>query len=426
MSVSTAIRQPLANTTNSPPPSPPSGVTKESTPSLRRKSTRNDLHENLDSSESRPSTGGSIYEASLQSEIDRDTWPSAAQDTFDLNLPGPSSWENQVYDSEGNIVPASFLRPISSDRKHTPHLLDPITEKSSYATLQPSTSLDDRTSISTLRPRSPGLRGRHKKSYSLSDLPPTPEPPSPPSPPPSTPLPQLNNPSQPPPTRSPTPPGLPTFGGPEAVGYRLSPPSPKKGFRNAFRSVDPAQAEYRKQTAGLPKGVVMRGEDGTLVRGKFDPPRSGHTPPQARHHDLLHTPEHAEGSNSRLSLDDFNARRERARLRSAAVDRDRAMAQALKTGIYADLAEKAELKKQRKREMCQRRKESCLKILRCSCHPANDTESRPWHVYYYCCGTKDEEHDAVPPRPTVVSTFYSLPNQQGNLTPMVETPGRYR
>lgn len=41
------------------------------------------------------------------------------------------------------------------------------------------------------------------------------------------------------------------------------------------------------QTVALPRGVVMRGEGGILVRGKFTPIRSGHFPPQRQQHALF-------------------------------------------------------------------------------------------------------------------------------------------
>lgn len=39
------------------------------------------------------------------------------------------------------------------------------------------------------------------------------------------------------------------------------------------------EREWRRQTVGLPKGVVMRGQDGTLVHGRFRPIRSVQLPP---------------------------------------------------------------------------------------------------------------------------------------------------
>lgn len=47
------------------------------------------------------------------------------------------------------------------------------------------------------------------------------------------------------------------------------------------------------QTVGLPRGVVMRGENGVLVRGKFTPIRSGHLPPQRQQHALMRVEEAA-------------------------------------------------------------------------------------------------------------------------------------
>lgn len=53
------------------------------------------------------------------------------------------------------------------------------------------------------------------------------------------------------------------------------------------------------QTAGLPKGVVMRGENGVLVRGKFIPIRSGHLPPQRQINALYEMPTTGSGQGPR-------------------------------------------------------------------------------------------------------------------------------
>jgi len=52
----------------------------------------------------------------------------------------------------------------------------------------------------------------------------------------------------------------------------------------------PEWQEYRAQTIGLPRGVVMRGDNGVLVRGKFVPIRSGHLPPQRQRHVVFSGP----------------------------------------------------------------------------------------------------------------------------------------
>ena len=75
-------------------------------------------------------------------------------------------------------------------------------------------------------------------------------------------------------------------GTPEATSYRLPPPTPersgKKKRRLCFAKLSPEVQEWRRQTIGLPKNVIMKGDDGTLVRGKFVPLQSGHTGPVRR------------------------------------------------------------------------------------------------------------------------------------------------
>ena len=279
----------ITNESRSPPPSPPSATAKTG-PVLRHKATHYGLNPNLDSSESYPSPHSSIYEASLihEASLERlktnDVEDHVPPPTTDNGLP---SWDNLVSDASGNPVPVSFLQAPANKNAHIPHELYPITEKSSLATLQAPLSLKCQGSVSTLRPRSPGLNGMKRKSFSLSDLPPTPERRT------SPPVSPLASPVQPrkrPPERVPTPPGLPTFGQPEAVSYRLSPP--KSRFRDNFRTPT-EQREYIRQTVGLPKGVVMRGENGVLVRGKFTPIVSGHLPPQRQVHAVFRAPNQA-------------------------------------------------------------------------------------------------------------------------------------
>ena len=289
-----SIRVPLDETTNesvSPPPSPPSATAKTG-PAPRHKPAIQGLNAYLDSSESYPSPHSSIYEASL---VRLSSTEELEQKGRNQDVPvhttdvGPASWENIVFDASGNLVPASFLQPHATNNAHVPHELYPITEKSSLATLKASLLLQGQASTSTLRPRSPGLNGKKRKSFSLSNLPPTPERRS--SLPP-TPIPIPTRPHLPPPERVPTPPGLPTFGKPEAINYRL--PPPKTRFRDYFRSPSIAAQEYNRQTARLPRGVVMRGETGVMVSGKFTPIVSGHHPPQHQVHSLFRPPNPAD------------------------------------------------------------------------------------------------------------------------------------
>lgn len=277
MSIALSSRPPLEPTTND-----------IHRPVLRHKSSHLALQPNLDSSEDYPSAHSSIYEASLiqanasSEHVDEWDTPKRAESTE-----GPPSWENIVVNDAGEGVPISFLQPFSTKKTHTPHELYPITEQSSFATLRPADSfiMKGRPSTSTLRSRSPGLNGKKRKSFSLSDVPPAPkEEPAQKSPPPS-PLPRPVRPYQAPPERMPTPPGLPAFNKPEAIDYRLPPPNSHR--RDNWLSPSSAELEYRSQTIGLPKGVVMRGPDGILIRGKFTPIRSGHLPPMPVNRDTI-------------------------------------------------------------------------------------------------------------------------------------------
>ena len=272
----------ITNESGSPPPSPPSATAKMG-PVLRHKSTHHGPNPDVDSSESYPSPHSSIYEASLihQSDGKEDSIPPYTNDD------GLPPWNNIVSDASGNPVPVSFHQAPPNKNTHVPHELYTITEKSSLATIRASLSLRDQGSVSTLRLLSPGLNGKKSKAFSLSDLPPTPERRSPPASTPPTPL----QPGKPPPESVPTPPGLPTFGQPEAVNYRL--PPPKSRFRDNFRTPTPEQREYTRQTVGLPKGVVMRSENGVVVRGRFIPIVSGHFPPQRQVHAVFRAPHQA-------------------------------------------------------------------------------------------------------------------------------------
>ena len=324
---SPTARSPLEDTTNeyrTPTPSPPHATAKKG-PVLRRKPSQHALYPQLDSSESYPSPHDSIYEAStvnLSTEnvgwYDAKDWaiPSTVKDAAPLSWQSDDSkicssndhpsWEDTVLDSSGHGVPVSFLQETLSPKQHTPHKLFPITEQNSLATLRTGASkstLKGHPSASTIRPISPGLKGKKRKSFSASDIPTNPAPlpitqtPSPPASPQSfcTPM----EPHHPPPLRIPTPPGLPTFNAPAASNYRLPPPNIR--FRDRFRSPTAAEREWVAQTVGLPKGVVMRGEGGVLVRGKFTPIRSGHFPPQRQAHALFHMP------GTRRSNDDVGA-----------------------------------------------------------------------------------------------------------------------
>ncbi|KAL8946562.1 MAG: hypothetical protein Q9222_007061, partial [Ikaeria aurantiellina] len=279
----------------SPGPSSPlfhTAKTSQSAKARRKFSLSFFRHQNLDSSEDIPSPHSSLWdaplaEAPLNTAIPIGTWDATCAD-ITPTPERPKSRKRGKRKGKAKPVspPAKMEASISSPfdpSVHHPHLLDTITERSSRPTLrshQPSIQSfqHGRPSISTLRARTSALR---KESFSLADLP-TPSPPSSShssnkSSPSSS---KLNLPIEPthdPPQRLPTPPGLPTFNTPEAINYRL--PSPHLSFRERLRR-QPSQAaiQYRRQTARLPPGVVMRGEAGELIRGRWKQGgHSGHT-----------------------------------------------------------------------------------------------------------------------------------------------------
>ena len=321
-------RDPLQSTTNNSSPSPPSSgnlvdaATKSNSNavssskvcsrefSLRHKIAVQQLP-HLDSSESYPSYHSSLYDASLDHGLESKCTDSMSNKASDHAA-------EELFDSTN----AHLIPTTDQLRAHQPHLLDPIIERSSNSTLRPSMSRDTHrhqnvattASLFSLRPHTIGLRkevGRlHEKSFSLPDL-------SSSHYPLSLLAPSVEagdrlslyplTPSHPPPTRTPTPPNLPPFGTTAAMNYRLPPPTVpsrppqaskrdstyttpssdpktstsrtsklKKCFRPTLPSTAPEMSEWRRQTRGLPRGgVVMRGDDGTLVRGRFYPGVSG-------------------------------------------------------------------------------------------------------------------------------------------------------
>lgn len=80
-------------------------------------------------------------------------------------------------------------------------------------------------------------------------------------------------PHQEPPRRGTTPEGLPTFNTDAAGRYTL--PRPPTRLRDYVKRESP-RTEHKRQTRHLPPGVVMRGDDGVLVRGKWRAGVSGH------------------------------------------------------------------------------------------------------------------------------------------------------
>lgn len=265
-----SFRPPLDDTTNSPhsrtpsPSSPTYHTARSCLPNLRRKLSLRALHSNLDSSEEIPSAHSSIYEASLvpwtedipTPNIETDT-TSGEWDSSSAELKKPP--RRRLSPRKTHAAPPSASTTTKRNLNiHYPHFLETITEQRSIATLRSSLS----------------LKSIRKQSFSVPN-PPLASITSPPASPEPTPLDTIQppkHPVNPPPHRSPTPTGLPTFNTPEAVNYRL--PAPKIRFRDFFKLGD-EEREWRIQTAGLPRGVLMRGEGGILVRGRWRPPNVG-------------------------------------------------------------------------------------------------------------------------------------------------------
>ncbi|KAL8693266.1 MAG: hypothetical protein Q9218_001867 [Villophora microphyllina] len=291
-------RTPLQDTTNSISPEPSSpfhtAKTSQSNKSRRRLSISFFRRQGLDSSEDLPSPHSSLWDAPLAEQPLVITTPVGDWDSSSADItPKPEEPKKKKKGKrKGKVQPASPPAAIKSSPSagldpnvHHPHLLDTITERSSLPTLRshhPSIRSLHRASpsISTLRARTSALR---KESFSLADLPVI-APSSLKSSQSSesstqdkTMQPIPNTPTHDPPERMPTPPGLPKFNTPEAINYRL--PSPQIGFRQKFhRHPTPEQIVYRRQTSHLPPGVVMRGEHGELIRGKYKQGGlSGHT-----------------------------------------------------------------------------------------------------------------------------------------------------
>lgn len=284
---------------------------------LRHKVSFPPSHPHLDSSESIPSAHASIYEASIfnpsTEHVNNRSNENVSHSSDDNHNAEPfglrQHWQTQksLDHEEERRAADEFAWSNCVPIVHSPHRLEPITERNSLATLQTKTSrascnlkgahpLAAKSSRATLeshhRRSNLSLRPQpsastllaiptvhhptHRKSFSLpsfsrrsnksssSSVTLTPNNYL-------TALPRI--PKRPPPERKPTPPGLPTFNTPDAINYRL--PAPPTRFRDHFRS-SKATEEYRRQTRALPRGVIMRGDNGELIRGKWRAVPSGH------------------------------------------------------------------------------------------------------------------------------------------------------
>ena len=291
-----SVRSPLNDSTNSlrsRTPSPPPDISgPPQNKKLRRKASTISFRPGVGSSESIVSENSSIFDAlSFHPSSESVMVRSPTAGTFVTGGRSSVAWlDHGIQDQQpqGHVT----LQNPPLRTLHLPTQLETITEQRSIATLRPhrSVSLKRITSIRSQLSKLTSAKSLHatvgarrKQSFSLNDvellhrytryfktssdesaLRDLDEPTVP------------NQPVHLPPPRMPTPPGLPTFNTAAASNYRLPPPPTR--FRDLFRLTrTPAELEWEAQTIGLPRGVIMRGENGILVRDKFRPGQSGHT-----------------------------------------------------------------------------------------------------------------------------------------------------
>lgn len=274
-------RSPLTTRTNSPPPRTPSPAftTAKSTQprQLRRQVSFRTFHPNADSSETDPSEHSSIFEALYL--------PPGFEKFPDLNVARASGGRSSS-SSDGNGNAPMLERtasPITAARNMwIGTQLDTITEQKSIATLRASNSLsrmgsrdDNLKPAQKLSAASLRVQAGHKQSFSLDDLPLRRKEQIKSSDETNASLPHIqgdythpNEPIQDPPHRMPTPPGLPSFGTREAHNYRIETPFRLRDFFSRSTSTT--------QTDGLPRGIVARGPDGAVVRGRWRATQSGY------------------------------------------------------------------------------------------------------------------------------------------------------
>ncbi|KAK2805336.1 hypothetical protein FQN50_006237 [Emmonsiellopsis sp. PD_5] len=291
---------------------------------LRRVVSTRAFSQYIDSSESIPSEHSSLYDAVLASfESDE------SRQQIQADVAAAERSLNNSSTRAGND-PTSTLTPARaySRNKWPAHRLETIVEQRSVSTLKPPSSTagvdgsGDASRGSTSSPaRQKNLYGTKVYSFDDLDLPPS-------RPKPSSRLPNrssssgasfelrcLLNPSSPveptqpiypPPVRSPTPPGLPSFGSREAIQYNNRQAQRGRSLHNQTplsRRVtqrsspvdnddegdddDSCCASGLKRLFGLPScstsrtpalpaGSVARADDGTIVRGRFGARQSGH------------------------------------------------------------------------------------------------------------------------------------------------------
>ncbi|PGH10608.1 hypothetical protein AJ80_07459 [Polytolypa hystricis UAMH7299] len=316
------------------PRTPPASPTRPARSRLRRVVSSSTLNPHIDSSESIPSEHGSLYDAILASfeSLGDGIQLDAANNT------GTNAVSTEAPEENEEQPPANGPRSHSN---WPPRTLDTISERRSVSTLNRSvppaytghnaSSISTGTTPSQNPSPSPGARTniRGHKIYSFDDLDlPIPRPKfSLSSNPKSRSHPNRSSsstsldgpywlrslsspaaptqPTYPPPIRSPTPPGLPSFGSREAIQFRVrstsrhssSHNSPQSGrscrlSRNGSPETDDNTDPFccgvglrrllglfrrsESDTEQLPAGAIARADDGTLIRGRFGARQSGH------------------------------------------------------------------------------------------------------------------------------------------------------
>lgn len=287
-------------------------------------------NQNLDSSESIPSEHSSIYEApvaSLETLNHASKAGQIAESSVDIVIGNntskalsgrPDTTHVRFSDTVGphearrpNTLEkteqrsAALLGPLASPPRTSPdypvRFPNPSQPASSSSRRRDAFSLDDLNARVSKRKQTPLHKRlcRHDSSSSSSDALEQ-----------SIPLREYRSPVHPvqpilpPPVRIPTPPGLPSFGSPEAMRYREQSrhsrgprsssqssqqppvaPSHNAGAGNNGSGVPPSRGGSLRrfflswaepQPAPLAPGVVGRAEDGTLVRARFGTRQSGH------------------------------------------------------------------------------------------------------------------------------------------------------
>ncbi|PGG96459.1 hypothetical protein AJ79_09584 [Helicocarpus griseus UAMH5409] len=299
---------------------------------LRRVVSTRAFSQYIDSSESVPSEHSSLYDAVLTS-FESDTSRKHTEPDGFLEDPGLSN--NRTIGVDGNDAAMVDSRPVYSRGKWPVMKLETIVEQRSASTLQASLAPSGADgyapgNASLTAQRSPPNRIARRKSYghkiySFDDLdlpPPRPKLSSLPNGDPRLPsrssssgasfelrcLLNLTSPVEPtqpvypPPVRSPTPPGLPSFGSPEAINYNAEQARRARllnqqaslaggGFQHPPTADDEEEtsccASGLRRLLGLPScttprppvlpaGTIARADDGTMVRGRFGARQSGH------------------------------------------------------------------------------------------------------------------------------------------------------